>query len=180
MCWKATKPHSSPPILFHSTSLSVRYTACVCACVCVWGREYDKRNVLSILSRGDVLKGTLLLINAWEPTEKGTFCGFSKKKKKNRPLLAFSHTLLALGATSSMRDILYLVSFPIYYSQLCEKDWWRDQQQSLTIYPGATPSYSCAKETLITMAGDSGEAAKLAKACGSTALWFSGLVWIKN
>lgn len=88
MCWKATKPHSSPPILFHSTSLSVRYTACVCACVCVWGREYDKRNVLSILSRGDVLKGTLLLINAWEPTEKGTFCGFSKKKKKKSPLVS--------------------------------------------------------------------------------------------
>lgn len=94
--------------------------------------------------------------------------GEEEEEKKKRSLLAFSQTLLALGATSSMRGILSLVSFPIYYSQLCERDWWRDQQQSLTIYPGATPSYSCAKETLITTAGDSGEAAKLAKSCGST------------
>lgn len=79
-----------------------------------------------------------------------------KRKKKQRSLLAFSQTLLALGDTSSMRDILSLVSFPIYYSQLRERHWWRDQQQSLTIYPWATPSYSCAKETLITH--DSGEA----------------------
>lgn len=75
-----------------------------------------------------------------------------------------------LGATSSMRNILSLVSFPIYYSQLSEKHWWRDQQQSLTICPGATPSYSCAKETLITTARDSGEGAKLAKACGGAGL----------
>lgn len=85
-------------------------------------------------------------------------------------ILSLTETLPVLGATSSMRDILSLVSFPIYYSQLCEKHWWRDQQQSLTIYPGATPFYSCAKETLITAAGDSGEAAKLAKAHGGTGL----------
>lgn len=71
-------------------------------------------------------------------------------------LLAFSKTLCVLGATFSMRDVLSMVSFPIYYSQLCEEHWWRDQQQSLTIYPRATGSYSCAKEILITAAGDSG------------------------
>lgn len=76
-------------------------------------------------------------------------------------ILSFSQML---GATSSMRNILSLVSFPIYYSQLCEKHWWRDQQQSLTIYPGAAPSYSCAKETLISAARDSRAGAKLAKA----------------
>ena len=69
-----------------------------------------------------------------------------------------------------MRDVLSLVSFPIYYSQLGKKHWWRDQQQSLTIYPPATVSYSCAKETLITAAADRGEAVKLAKARGGTQL----------
>lgn len=96
--------------------------------------------------------------------------GEKKKKLLLVSILSFSKTLPALGAMSSMRDILSLVSFPIYYSQLCEKHWWRDQQQSLTIYPGATASYSCVKETLITTAADSGEAAKLAKACGGTGL----------
>lgn len=82
-------------------------------------------------------------------------------------ILLFSQML---GATSSMRNILSLVSFPIYYSQLSEKHWWRDQQQSLTIYPGATLAYSCAKETLITTARDSREGAKLAKARGGAGL----------
>lgn len=148
------------------------------ACVWEWGWGYDKRNVLSILSRGDVLKGTLFLINAW------TFCGFVEIKREAEKkicfLLALSQTLLALGSTSSMRDVLYLVSFPICYSQLREIHWWWDQQQSLTIYPRATPSYSCAKEFLITTAGDSEEAAKLAKAYGRAGLWFSGLVWIQR
>lgn len=60
---------------------------CARACARWWGGSvagaggwaYDKRNALSISSRGDVLKGTLLLINAWAPTGKGTFCSFAKK-----------------------------------------------------------------------------------------------------
>ena len=152
MCWKATNCTPALPSDFtahHCQDDILRVCVCV-GVVCDWGREYDERNVLSILSRGDVLKGTLLLINSWDPKEKGTFCGFAeiKRKKKKCSLLAFLQTPHALGATSSMRDILSLVSFPIYYSQLCEKHWWRDQQQSLTIYPGATASYSCAKENL--------------------------------
>lgn len=75
-------------------------------------------------------------------------------------ILSFSQML---GATSSMRTVLSLVSFPIYYSQLGEKHWWGDQQQSLSIYPAATPADSRAQETLITSARDSREAAKLAK-----------------
>lgn len=82
-------------------------------------------------------------------------------------ILSFSQML---GATSWMRSILSLVSFPIYYSQLCEKHWWRDQQQSLTIRPGAAPPCSCAKETLIGAARDSREGAKLAKAGGGAGL----------
>lgn len=108
---------------------------------------------------------------------KGTFCGFAKIKKKAAgegggqmllvSILSFSQML---GATSWMRGILSLVSFPIYYSQLCEKHWWRDQQQSLTIRPGAAPPCSCAKETLIGAARDSREGAKLAKAGGGAGL----------
>lgn len=101
---------------------------------------------------------------------KGTFCGFAKIKKKAGEggggvllvsILSFSPML---GATSWMRSILSLVSFPIYYSQLCEKHWWRDQQQSLRIRPGAAAPHSCAKETLISAARDTREGAKLAKA----------------
>lgn len=82
-------------------------------------------------------------------------------------VLSFSKML---GATSSTRNTLSLVSFPIYYSQLSEKHWWRDQQQSLTVYPGATASYSRTKETLMTSSRDSGEGAKLAKARGGARL----------
>lgn len=103
---------------------------------------------------------------------KGTFCGSAEIIKKNGgveegkkkmllvSILSFSQML---GATSSMRTILSLVSFPIYYSQLGEEHWWGDQQQSLSIYPAATPAHSRARETLITSARDSREGAKLAK-----------------
>lgn len=75
-----------------------------------------------------------------------------------------------------MRTILSLVSFPIYYSQLGEKHWWGDQQQSLSIYPAATPADSRAEETLITSARDSREVQSWRKAGGEAGLGFSGAV----
>lgn len=93
------------------------------------------------------------------------------------PLVSILSFSQMLGATSWMRSILSLVSFPIYYSQLCEKHWWRDQQQSLTIRPGAASSYSGAKETLISAARDRRAGAKLAKAGGGVGLWFLRAGW---
>lgn len=86
-------------------------------------------------------------------------------------ILSFSQML---GATSSMGSTLSLVSFPIHYSQLCEKHWWRDQPQSLTIRPGAPPSYSRAKEALISAGRESRQGAKLAKAGGGAGALISG------
>lgn len=48
----------------HSISQLITVTAIYCMCAWGGGGGHDKRNELSILSRGDVLKGTLLLINA--------------------------------------------------------------------------------------------------------------------
>lgn len=45
-------------------SHSISQLITVTAIYCMWGGGDDKRSELSILSRGDVLKGTLLLINA--------------------------------------------------------------------------------------------------------------------
>lgn len=73
-----------------------------------------------------------------------------------------SETLNLLGATFSMRDVLSLVSFPMYYSPLCEKYCCRDQQQSFTMCPGAATPHSCAKGTRITAAADNKVVAKLA------------------
>lgn len=64
-----------------------------------------------------------------------------------------------------MRAILSLVSFPIYYSLLCEKYWCRDQQQSLTICPGAAVPCSCVKKKkpLITAAARQQRGCKVGK-----------------
>lgn len=115
---KGYKPHSSPPIRFHSSSLSGRYTARVCVCVwvvCDWGSEYDERNVLSILSRGDVLKGTLLLINSWDPKEKGTFCGFAEIKRRKKILLLVSILTDAACARSYVLDERHIISGQLSY-----------------------------------------------------------------
>lgn len=61
-----------------------------------------------------------------------------------------------------MRYVLSLVSFPMYYSPLCEKYGCRDQQQSLAMCPGAVTPHSCAKGTRITAAADRRVVAKLA------------------
>lgn len=84
---KSTKTAIQPshPISQRIT-VSAIYAAHACVCArASEGEAHDKRSVLSILSRRDVLKGILLLINSWEPKEKGTFCGFAKiieRKKK--------------------------------------------------------------------------------------------------
>ena len=62
-----------------STIYSMRVCVCVFVCLCVCGRAYDTKNVLSILSRGDVLKGTLVINKCMRANRKGTFCGFAKK-----------------------------------------------------------------------------------------------------
>lgn len=136
-----------------SQLITVRTIYCVCVCrSCVWLRErvWWKECVIHLIQRRCFERNSV--INKFMRSKRKRnilrLCRNKKKKKKMCSLLAFLQTPHALGATSSMRDILSLVSFPIYYSQLCEKHWWRDQQQSLTIYPGATASYSCAKENL--------------------------------
>lgn len=48
----------------HSISQLITVTAIYCMCARRGGGGHDKRNKLSILSTEDVLKGTLLLINA--------------------------------------------------------------------------------------------------------------------
>lgn len=174
MCWKATKLHSSPPIRFHSSSLSVRYTACVrLRAARRWGGgAYDKRNVLSISSRGDVLKGTLLLINAWVPTEKGTFCSFAKikkrdwgggrervKKKKKSLLvsiLSFSQTLLPACARSYVLNERHIISGQLSYllfTALWETLVARSTAVTYNISRSDAVPFMCKKKTLITEAG---------------------------
>lgn len=94
------------------------YCARVCVCVwvvCDWGSEYDERNVLSILSRGDVLKGTLLLINSWDPKEKGTFCGFAEIKRRKKNLLLVSILTDAACARSYVLDERHIISGQLSY-----------------------------------------------------------------
>lgn len=178
---KGYKPHSSPPIRFHSSSLSGRYTACVCVCVwvvCDWGSEYDERNVLSILSRGDVLKGTLLLINSWDPKEKGTFCGFAEIKRKKKKFFLLLVSILTDAACARS----YVLGWETYYlwsaflsiiHSSVRNTGGGINSSHLQHIPEQQHPIHVQKKTLITAARDSGGAAKLAKARGGEALWFS-------
>lgn len=130
---------------------------------------------------------------------KWTFCSFDKIRKiekerrcwvglwggevgvRNAPCWHFSQTPRAPGATLSMTDVLSMVSSSIYYSQPCEKYWWRDQRRvTYDISRSNRMLFMCKKkkkkESLITAAADGrrseGGAAKLAKAFGGTRLWF--------
>lgn len=72
-------PKPSHPISQLITVSAISYCMCVCE-----GSAADKSSALSILSRGDVLKGALLLINAWEPKEKENILQLWQNKKERR------------------------------------------------------------------------------------------------